>query len=126
MGIIRKTQSVKTLLKEFEQSKKALSAIELVERFNGQMNKTTVYRILERLEDDGSLHSFTGKDGLKWYALCHGCTQSHHVDKHPHFQCRDCGKTECLSLDIAVPSIPNYKVEIAELLLIGQCENCLS
>ena len=126
MGIIRKTQAVKTLLKEFAQSKGALSVIELVERFKGQMNKTTVYRILERLEDDGSLHSFTGKDGLKWYALCEGCTQSHHADRHPHFQCRDCGKTECLSLDIAIPSIPNYKVEIAELLLTGQCEDCLS
>jgi Fur family ferric uptake transcriptional regulator len=126
MGIIRKTQLVRILLKEFKQSKEALSVVELVDRLNGQMNKTTVYRILDRLEDSGSLHSFIGNDGLKWYALCYGCTQLHHADKHPHFQCRDCGKTECLSLDIVVPTIPNYKVEFAELLLIGQCEDCLS
>lgn len=126
MGIARKTKSVETLLTAFEQTKGALSVIALVDRFHHQMNKTTVYRILERLEDDGTLHSFTGKEGLKWYAKCTNCSSSHHMDAHPHFQCQACGKTACLSLDIATPSVPKYKVDFAQLLLIGTCEDCLS
>lgn len=126
MGVIRKTKSVKSLLELFEQTNEALSAIDLVERYKSKMNKTTVYRILDRLEDEGIIHSFKGKDGLQWYAMCKGCTASHHADLHPHFQCRNCGKTECLDLVLSVPSVPQHKIDSAELLLLGQCEDCLS
>lgn len=126
MGIIRKTKSVKAILHQFEQTSDAISVVDLVERVRQDMNKTTVYRILERLEDDGSLHSFIGKDGLRWYAKCRGCSSEEHVDSHPHFQCRDCGKTECLTLDVSIPSLPGHKIDSASLLLIGQCEKCLS
>lgn len=126
MGVIRKTKSVEAILSSFGRAKGALSVIDLVERFRGEMNKTTVYRVLDRLEDDGSLHSFTGKGGLKWYALCDGCTHSNHHDAHPHFQCSDCGKTECLSIDVAVPNLPNHSVHSAELLITGLCKDCSS
>ena len=127
MGIIRKTKSVKTLLNEFEQTQTAISTLELVERFHHQMNKSTVYRILERLEDDGILHSFTGQDGLTWYALCtnDGSSHSRHLDTHPHFQCRECGKTECLPINIPIPEITKHSVESVSLLLVGKCADCI-
>ena len=76
MGIIRKTKSVKTLLNEFNKNSSAISVTELITRLNSKFNKTTIYRVLDRLEDDGVLHSFLGKNGLKWYAKCNGCTAS--------------------------------------------------
>lgn len=126
MGIIRRTKSVKALLNAFGQTKTAISTLELVERFHHQMNRSTVYRILERLEDDGTLHSFTGKDGLRWYALFDGCSNSHHLDSHPHFQCRDCGKTECLNINIPIPKVTKYSIESISLLLTGRCGDCVS
>jgi Fur family ferric uptake transcriptional regulator len=51
MGVVRKTKSVNNLLELFEQTKEALSAIDLVKRLESEMNKTTVYRILDRLVD---------------------------------------------------------------------------
>jgi len=125
MGVIRKTKSVKAILNEFENQNQALSSVELVERFTNQMNKTTVYRILERLEDDGILHSFKGEDNLQWFAKCHGCNSHKHEDLHPHFQCKTCGKTECLEVNIPVPSLKQHHVEKAEFLLIGQCSECI-
>jgi Fur family ferric uptake transcriptional regulator len=124
MGIVRKTKSVMTVLNVFEQTDYAVSAVNLVEHLQQKMNKTTVYRILEKLEDQGTLHSFLGKDGLKWYAKCDGCSSSQHIDSHPHFQCQGCGKTECISSNVSVPIIPNHKVNFAELLLTGLCEVC--
>jgi len=125
MGIIRKTKSVVTVLDLFEKSDDALSVVGLVERLKEEMNKTTVYRILERLEDEAILHSFAGKDGLTWYAKCNGCSSSNHLDSHPHFQCRECGKSECLSIDVQLPVISNHKIDSAELLLLGQCADCM-
>ncbi|MBT9189118.1 MULTISPECIES: Fur family transcriptional regulator [Zobellia] len=126
MGISRRTKSVTSLLEIFEREGRALSAISLIERLKSEINKTTVYRTLERMEDEGMVHSFKGKDGLQWYAKCKGCTSLVHSDTHPHFQCQDCGKTECLNLNMAIPTVANHKVNSAEILLIGQCQDCLS
>jgi Fur family ferric uptake transcriptional regulator len=124
MGILRKTKSVKILLDEFEKQATAISAITLIERLHLKMNKTTIYRILEKLEDDGFLHSFLGKNGHKWYAKCSGCSSAAHHDVHPHFQCSDCGKVECLSTDVLIPMIPNRTVNVSQILLQGTCEDC--
>jgi len=124
MGVLRKTISVKLVLDEFDKNSNAISAITLIERLGSEMNKTTIYRILDKLEDDGVLHSFLGKNGLKWYAKCNGCSSAVHYDIHPHFQCLSCGKVDCLTVDIIVPEIPNRKVEVSQILLQGKCENC--
>jgi Fur family transcriptional regulator, ferric uptake regulator len=126
MGIFRKTKSVKTLLDIFEQSEDAHSVVDLVERLQQEMNKSTVYRILDRLEDDGALHSFVDKDGRSWYAKCKYCSSTNHRDTHPHFQCTSCGKIECLPLDVTIPAVPNYRIKSAELLLVGLCKDCIS
>ena len=125
MGISRKTKSVKIILDLFDNTKKALSVVDLVRRFKEDMNKTTVYRILERLEEDGILHSFIGKDGLKWVAKCKHEESHSHLVNHPHFQCNECGKSTCLEVDISIPTVPNHKIESTNVILIGQCEDCL-
>lgn len=126
MGIMRKTKGVTTLLQIFEGQNKAKSVVHLIELLKDKMNKTTVYRILERLEQDGAIHSFNGKDGLKWYAKCTGCSANHHTDKHPHFQCTKCDKVECLSLEIKIPHIKNHRIDSTDILLTGHCETCSS
>ncbi|MEM6964650.1 MAG: transcriptional repressor [Bacteroidota bacterium] len=127
MKTSRNTKSVKALLRIFEQAKNdvAISVVDLVKRLQKEMNKTTVYRILQRLEDNGVVHSFTGKDGLKWYAKCNGCSSENHQDTHPHFQCKICGKTKCIAVDIPIPVISKHQVDTVEFLLIGRCEDCL-
>ncbi|QWX85172.1 transcriptional repressor [Cellulophaga sp. HaHaR_3_176] len=124
MGILRRTKSVEILLNEFEKISSAISVVTLIERLGLKMNKTTIYRVLDKLEDDGVLHSFLGKNGHKWYAKCSGCSSSEHHDAHPHFQCSDCGKVDCLSADVLIPNIPNRKVDVSQILLQGTCENC--
>lgn len=126
MGIRRQTASVKLLWQQFEQSNDALSVVELVKQLEEAMNKTTVYRILERMEQEGKLHSFTGKDGLKWYAKCQECSSEHHIDVHPHFQCNDCGKVECLSVEVHIPKLTEHQIDRAQILLLGQCGTCLA
>ena len=124
MGIIRKTKSVKLLLNVFQRAENAISVVELVEKMSEHMNKTTVYRILDRLEQEGMVHSFLGKEGLKWYAKCSDCTSHHHSDLHPHFQCNDCGNIECLPVEIAIPTISDRQISSVEIMMSGTCSNC--
>lgn len=127
MSIIRKTKSVRLILSAFNDNKDAISIVELINKFNKKMNKTTVYRVLERLEKSNILHSFVGKDGLKRYAKGEKNSNSKKIlNTHPHFLCEDCGTSSCIPIDIIIPSIPNYTIKTSEHLLIGQCKNCLS
>ena len=126
MSVVRKTKSVGTIISIFQETENALSVVELVEQLKNQMNKTTVYRILERLENEGIVHSFTDRKGLTWYAKCKDCSKHQHHDIHPHFQCKRCGKVECLSTEIPLPTFPNHQVDNAEILLFGECEECMS
>lgn len=127
MGVIRKTKAVEVLLNEFNNNSVAISAKKLINQFSTSFNKTTIYRVLDKLEDDGILHSFLGKDGLKWYAKCkNGCTSKTHKDSHPHFQCLKCGKVDCLPVIVKIPKILNRKIDISQVLLQGKCENCMA
>ena len=125
MKIFRKTKSLKIVLDLFDKRDNAYSVVELVSIFSNQMNKTTVYRILERLEESGFLHSFLDKDGLKRYAKESSIinTSQKNID-HPHFVCDDCGISSCLPLEVNIPSIPNFKINNSKHLYTGQCNDC--
>lgn len=123
MAIVRQTKAIKTILNSFEDE--AILSVDLVNKLDGKFNKTTVYRVLERLEQEGILHSFKGKSGRLWYAKCNGCSSGKHTDVHPHFQCNKCGKTECIDIGRVQFNVPNYVIEHSEILLYGICSNCI-
>lgn len=124
MKTMRKTKSVQAIFKEFEGAKHAICAADLTERFRQEMNRTTVYRILAKLETEGMLHSFIGKDGRTWYAQTQTCSGHDHPNAHLHFQCEDCGNVKCLTDPIHIPAPSGYKVKSAQVLLIGNCGEC--
>ena len=125
MPISRKTMTVKMVLDLFDKSNNAISVVDLISTFKNKMNKTTVYRILHRLEESGMLHSFSDENGLKRYAKSNVSDNSNsNKDMHCHFLCNDCGVSTCLPLEIPIPTIPNYKINTSQNLLIGQCDNC--
>ena len=124
MGTTRKTKSLQAIIDAFDDCETALSGVELAKRYQTMMNKTTVYRILDRLERDDILHSFTDTNGLRWYAKSLVSPIDGDASRHSHFQCQDCGVSKCLPIAINVPTVPNHRVDSASLILVGQCEDC--
>ena len=125
MSVRRRTKSVELILNEFDKNEDAISIVHLVNKFKQRMNKTTVYRILDRLESSEVLHSFIDKDGLKRYAKAiKDSSFSKSMNQHPHFICEDCGISTCVPIEILVPSVKNFTVKRVEHLLIGQCKDC--
>ena len=125
MSISRKTKTVELVLELFKKVDYAIPVVDVVSTFASKMNKTTVYRILQRLEDSGILHSFLDKEGLKRYAKGdQRKLNSTNQIIHPHFLCDDCGISICLPLEISTPSIPNYIINSSNHLYSGQCQDC--
>tara|TARA_B100001778_G_C18468543_1_gene574652 strand:+ start:279 stop:659 length:381 start_codon:yes stop_codon:yes gene_type:complete len=126
MSRYKNTKSVNLIVNAFK-NQNALTVIELINKFKTEMNKTTVYRILERLENSGILHSFLDQSGLRRYAKNNEeITLSNINSKHSHFLCEDCGVSSCIPLDIKIPSNSNFTIKNSEHLLIGNCNNCSS
>ena len=126
MGVVRKTKHLEQVLHAFRQSDDALSAGMLLDILDNEINKSTVYRMLDKLEDDGVIHSFLTMDQIRFYALCKGCSSGRHVDSHAHFQCTSCKRVSCFSEEIVLPTLERARITSAQVLLTGQCESCLS
>jgi Fur family ferric uptake transcriptional regulator len=103
----------------------ALSADEVLERLDDGPNRVTVYRILDRLENEGVAHKVVGLNGKNYYSLCRSkCSDAGHVHNHAHFQCRTCLEVSCLEIQPALPKHGNYHIEDQQVLLIGLCDQC--
>ena len=126
MGVVRKTKHLEQVLQAFRQSSDALSAGMLLDVLDNEINKSTVYRMLQKLEDDGVIHSFQTMDQIRFYALCKGCSSDRHIDRHAHFQCTSCKRVSCVSEEIVLPTPGRARITSAQVLLTGQCESCLS
>ena len=126
MGVLRKTKHLEHVLQAFRQSSDALSAGMLLDALANEINKSTVYRMLQKLEDDGVIHSFQTMDQIRFYALCKGCSSGRHVDTHAHFQCTSCKRVSCVSEEIVLPTPGRARITSAQVLLTGQCESCLT
>ena len=123
---MKKTKAVDIILNEFSQSDYAISITELSKKLKAKMNKTTVYRILDRLEKNDILHSFFDSTRSKKYAKGKKIIKSSDsFVTHPHFICEDCGISSCMPIELNIPSISNYKIKSSEHLIIGSCEKCM-
>ncbi|RAP26174.1 hypothetical protein DID74_02345 [Candidatus Marinamargulisbacteria bacterium SCGC AG-333-B06] len=90
-------------------------------------NKTTLYRIMDKLMSGNQIHSFAIK-GISYYERL---AQSHH--HHHHFYCQICDQAFCLDsclftkylpdLTTLLPN-PNFKIKSHDFNLFGVCDRC--
>ena len=126
MGIMRKTPSIELLLGQFNNHTNAMSVVALVKLLQHKINKTTIYRVLNKLEDDGVLHSFIDKNGLRWYAKCQCSSKLLYEYVNPHFQCTSCGEVQCIPTQVKLPELPDYTISNTHIMLEGICKSCRS
>ncbi|WP_417602564.1 Fur family transcriptional regulator [Owenweeksia hongkongensis] len=125
---LRKTAGRLAVLALFSKQGKALSHSELQDGVTENVDRVTLYRILESFEQKGILHKVPDDQVSVKYALCdhdHEVGEAH-SDNHAHFKCRVCGDTICLD-DSEIPAIQvptGYAVEGSLLLISGLCAKC--
>lgn len=106
-----------------------LSAREVFNTFKRQreINRVTVYRILDLLVEKGLLDRLSGGGRAFYYGLA----PNENHDPHPHFYCKQCGNMECLNpetmlLDVEMISrtFPG-QIENVEVRVDGVCKVCI-
>ena len=94
---------------------------------SSSINRVTVYRILDRLVDQGVVERLSTGGRAAYYGLA----PNDNHRPHPHFYCKNCGQMDCLSpesLNIETDSIQKTfpgRIDKVEVRVDGICKNCL-
>lgn len=123
---LKNTKQRVRVLEEIALANVAISQPELEKKLGKEIDRVTLYRILNIYEDKGILHRIMDRNGTANYAICSSlCTANHHHDEHVHFNCTNCHKIYCL--DVVVPAIEmplGYSVSAMTTTAYGVCKNC--
>jgi Fur family ferric uptake transcriptional regulator len=120
----RNTATKDAVLSVLNSSDKAMSQVAIEKKIGVEINRATIYRVLNRYCEDGVLHRIVADDGRQYFALCVECDENKKPLHHFHFRCKNCDTIECLPVPVHF-SIPNdYQVEEVNCVLTGICKDC--
>jgi Fur family ferric uptake transcriptional regulator len=108
-------------------SKKVATSQPDLETVMVDIDRVTLYRILNTFEEKGIIHKVFDLNGTANYAVCSSnCEENHHHDEHLHFNCTVCKNVYCLD-DLHLPPIKlpaGFKPEGFTLYANGLCPKC--
>lgn len=126
---LKKTTPRLSVLSILKSRPMATSQPELEEMMGKQVDRVTLYRILNTFEEKGIIHKILDLNGTANYAFCSsGCKAHEHHDEHLHFNCTVCKHVYCMN-DLHIPSITlpeGFKTSSLNLTASGICDKCSS
>ncbi len=120
----RITSSKQTVFNILKSSGVALSQDDIENKVAGEMNRATMYRILNSFCEDGHVHRIFSDDGRTYFAVCLNCKENEHHHNHVHFRCLKCLRMECLKEEIEITMPQGYIFKDANCLVTGYCNRC--
>ncbi len=99
---------------------------EIISELDGNIGKSTIYRLMTRLVEEKKVHKSAGDGRTFLYRI----TADEHCKHHLHLQCKDCGRV--LHLDEAtsdalldsVRCARDFLVSEEDTVLMGKCAQC--
>jgi Fur family ferric uptake transcriptional regulator len=122
----RQTRARREVLNALLTAGEALSHHEVERRLKRghDVDRVTLYRVLEWLTVNGLAHKFAGEDRVWRYSAA----GHEHLPArgHAHFECSSCGKVICLE-EARLPAISlpaGYRRRAVEVTVKGRCDAC--
>lgn len=120
----RNTPSKEAVLDLLMNSKKAMSHEAIEKRIAIDIDRATIYRVLNRFCEDGLVHKIVAEDGKQYFAVCIKCDEKSFTNNHFHFRCTSCQTIECLPVPVHFSLNKGYNVESVNCVLTGTCKDC--
>ena len=92
------------------------------------IGKSTVYRLVAKLVDDGVLQRMNGDDGKS--VVYRYTSEDSHCGSHFHLKCRQCGKFVHLECNIFnnvqqhIKTQHGFSIDSKKTVIYGTCSNC--
>lgn len=120
----RKTPTKQAVLDVLKTSGKAMSREGIEKAISKDINRATIYRVLNRFYEDGIVHRVVAGDGKQYFAVCSNRHDKDLRGHHFHFRCVQCETIECLPVPVHVSAPDGYRVEGVNCVLSGTCSDC--
>lgn len=120
----RNTPSKEAVLNVLTKTGKAMSQDAIEEKIKIDIDRATIYRVLNRFCEDGIVHKIVAEDGKQYFAVCMKCDENKLTDNHFHFRCTSCQTIECLPMPVHFYLPKGYNVESVNCVLTGVCKDC--
>ncbi|MBG6234173.1 Fur family ferric uptake transcriptional regulator [Pedobacter sp. CAN_A7] len=123
---LKHTKQRVRVLEEIAREVTAVSQPDLEKKLGKEIDRVTLYRILNLFEEKGILHRVIDRQGTANYAVCApNCTANHHHDEHVHFNCIVCQKIYCLPVALPKLKLPaGFTTETLNAIAYGTCDHC--
>lgn len=120
----RNTKAKQLILESLKNSKSAVNQEILQKKLGKEVDRATIYRVLNSFCEDGIAHKILSDDGKYYFAFCLNCSEKVHKHHHFHFRCIQCGKIECLPSEVEIKLPQGYKSVNFNGFISGYCSNC--
>jgi Fur family ferric uptake transcriptional regulator len=123
---LKRTEARLRVLSLLVNKKTATSQPDL-ESVIGDVDRVTLYRILNAFEEKGIIHKVFDLNGTANYAICSSdCDEHNHNDEHLHFNCTNCKNVYCLDeLDMPPIVLPaGFQLKRLSFSATGLCPKC--
>ena len=126
MKQVRNTTAKSHIQELLIQQKNAMSQQDIQTLSEGVCDRVTIYRVLDRLLEEGVIHRTIGIDGVARFAPCSKCDANHsHHHNHVHFNCEKCQEVTCLENVVPDFKLPrNYTMKEVNFTVSGVCAKC--
>lgn len=120
----RNTPSKDAVLNLLTDAGKAMSHDAIEKQITVDIDRATIYRVLNSFCTDGLVHRIVAEDGKQYFAICNKCEGKKHADNHFHFRCTVCQTIECLPEMVHFSTPKGYIVSSVNCVLTGTCKDC--
>lgn len=122
----RNTETKEAVLEVLTTTRKAMSRDAIQQRIGSDINRATVYRVLNRFCEDGIVHRVVADDGKQYFAVCVNCEDEALAGDHVHFRCTKCETIECMPIPVNFSLPVGYQSEAVNCVISGVCVACAS
>jgi Fur family ferric uptake transcriptional regulator len=127
---LRRTAAREAILKLLADAQHPLSHHDILKKGKGKtcLDRVTVYRTLETLQNKGLLHRIQGLDGTWRYCRHRSDSPGECAGNHIHFLCSKCDQMSCLPEQplpwIKAPA--GATIHSKQLVVHGHCAACVA
>ena len=95
-------------------------------KLEGKIGLTTIYRYIERLEKEGNITKYIGKDNATYYEYLEECDACNHF----YLKCDKCGDLKHIDCDCIedltnhIYKDHNFKLNKEHIIINGVCGRC--
>ncbi len=120
------TKQKETIIEAIKKQNKSFMVKDLYDTLNGKVGLTTIYRLLQKLEDEGLITKEVGKDNKTKYEYLEKCEEENHF----YLKCDKCGTLthvdcDCINeLSSHISKEHNFKLNKENIIIKGICSKC--